>query len=352
MPKEASKTGLKNGPKTTVRTVGLIGHPVSHSRSPAMQQAAFDALGIAAQYDVWDTPADQLARRVAALRAPEMLGANVTIPHKAAVAALLDAIAPDARQHTGVVNTIVRDESPQGVRLIGYNTDFTSLLRVLDEHDAWATGQPGQAGSDGGRGVTRVLVLGAGGAAQAALGAAAWRGAQPWVAARRRGAARRALEALYLRQQNQPAAATPDVFAVSKGNSGKHAAAPLTLPNEWKQRALSFEDEAALAAVLAETHILINATPVGTRDPQASPIPLASLQLLPRGAFVLDMVYNPPETALVRAAHAAGLRAAGGLSMLLYQGAEAFTLWTQRPAPLAIMRAALEASLRDEARSM
>jgi len=347
MPKDTPKSEQK----LAARIVGLIGHPVSHSRSPVMQQAAFDALGITARYETWDTPADQLARRIAALRAPEMLGANVTIPHKAAVAPLLDAIATDARRHTGVINTIVREETTQGARLIGYNTDFTALLRVLDEQNAWRVADAGTQDGAGG-GSVRMLVLGAGGAAQAALGAALLRGAQPWVAARKRGAARRALEALYLRQLDVAGAPPGDELVVAaattalKANSGKHHAVPPPLPENWKRRAISLEDAEALTAALAQTHILVNATPVGTRDAQASPIPLAYVQALPRGAFVLDMVYNPPETALVRTAHAAGLRATGGLSMLLYQGAEAFTLWTQRPAPLAVMRAALEASLR------
>ena len=302
-------------PKSLQRCIGLIGHPVAHSRSPQMQQAALDALGIAARYELWDTPADHLAKRVASMRDPEILGANVTIPYKAAVAPLLDVVAPDARRHTGVVNTIVREETPQGPRLVGYNTDFLALLRVFDERDVWRVG-------------ARMLVLGAGGAAQAALGAAVLRGAEPWVAARHRSAARRALEHLYARQSE----ATSTVGSQ---------------PDDWKTHAVNLEDADTLTAALAQTHILVNATPVGTRDLNASPIPLEYVRLLPRGAFVLDMVYNPPETALVRTAHAAGLGASGGLSMLLYQGAEAFTLWTHQPAQLAIMRAALEQSLTE-----
>jgi shikimate dehydrogenase len=314
--------------KAALRRVGLIGRPINHSRSPVMQQAAFDALGIAARYELWDTPASDLRKRVESLRQPEMLGANVTIPYKIAVIPHLDALASSARRLAGAVNTIVREDVPRGARLIGHNTDVTAILRVLDEEGVWSPGM-------------RTLVLGAGGGAWAALGAALLRGAQPWVAARKRSAARAALEALYARQDEMIASpAPPDVSS----------ARPLTAPalHDIKSQTLALDDLDALAAALSETGLLINATPVGTRDPQASPIPIALLRRMPRTSFVMDMVYNPPETALVRAAHAAGLRAVGGFSMLLYQGAESFTLWTGAEAPLAVMRAALETALQAE----
>ncbi|HEU0027714.1 MAG TPA: hypothetical protein VFQ25_11420 [Ktedonobacterales bacterium] len=314
--------------KDTTRRVGLIGRPVSHSRSPAMQQAAFDAAGVAARYELWDTPANDLRKRVESLRQPEMLGANVTIPYKIAVMPYLDALAASARRLAGAVNTIVHEETPRGVRLVGHNTDVTAILRMLDEEDIWSPGM-------------RALVLGAGGGARAALGAALLRGAQPWVAARKRSSARAALEALYARQDDMIATpAPPDV-------SGSRPLAVPT-PRDIKSQTLALDDLDALASALAGTQLLINATPTGTRDSQSSPIPIELLRGMPGNAFVMDMVYNPPETALVRAAHAAGLRAVGGFSMLLYQGAESFTLWTGAEAPLAVMRAALESALQAE----
>jgi shikimate dehydrogenase len=291
-----------------------------------MQQAAFDAAGIQARYELWDTPASDLQGRVAALREPGYLGANVTIPHKMAVIPYLDALASSARRLTGAVNTIVREENLHGARLIGHNTDVTAILRVLDEQEIW---QPGM----------RALVLGAGGAARAALGAALARGAQPWVAARKKSAAREALEALYNRQ---------DEMILSPAPPETSGSLPLTPPaaRDIKRQTLALDDMDALGAALIETGLLINATPVGTRDAVATPLPIELLRRLPRTAFVMDMVYNPPETALIRAAHAAGLRAIGGFSMLLYQGAESFTLWTGAEPPLAAMRAALEAAMR------
>jgi len=316
-----------------------------------MQQAAFDALGVAARYELWDTPLDQVAAQVARLREPGYLGANVTIPHKAAVIPYLDAISPQARALAGVVNTITREETPAGIRLIGHNTDVLALVHLLDEQQAGhgpadapveassiaestplapadqigklhalnaRTGMVGQAG--------RLLILGAGGAAQAALGAALLRGMEPWVAARRPAAAREALAALYARQ--------PDASL---------------LPSDWQAHALDLNDAEALGQALRATRVLVNATPLGTRDPDAAPLPSALLRLLPEEAFMLDMVYNPPETALVRAARALGRRASGGFDMLLYQGAAAFTLWTGQSAPVAVMRAALNASLAQRA---
>lgn len=283
----------------TVSRAGLIGHPVAHSRSPALHQAAFDALGIAAHYELWDTPPEALAARVAALREPDMLGANVTIPYKTAVLALLDAIPSESARLPGAVNTITREERAGGVALLGYNTDVSALRRVFVERGLSLAGR-------------RLLTLGAGGAARSAVAAALLEGAEPWVAARRSHAA----ETLLAELQNR--------------HGGNRPAYVVDLA-----------DERALATALRETALLVNATPIGTLDAEASPIPLALLDALPADAYVFDMVYNPPTTALVRAARDRELRASGGLPMLLYQGAEAFTLWTGQPAPLAVMRAEL-----------
>jgi shikimate dehydrogenase len=276
-----------------MRLVGLIGYPVGHSRSPLMQQAAFDALGIAARYVLWETPPETLTERIASLRAPDVLGANVTIPHKTAVVPLLDALAPSALQAGGAVNTIVRGADG---RLTGHNTDVTGILRVLDARG------PGDAGQS-------ALVLGAGGAARAAWAAIHERGMALRVAARSPSAAREALSALGL--------------------------------SEAETIALDAHDE--LAEALAVSSILVNATPVGMGDPLASPLSDELLAHLPPTALVFDMVYAPPETALLRAARARGLRVATGLEMLLEQGAASFVLWTGLPAPVAVMRAALAA---------
>ena len=274
-----------------IRRVGLIGYPVGHSRSPAMQQAAFDALGIAARYELWETPPEALAERIASLRAPDVLGANVTIPYKTAVVPLLDGLAPSAERAGNAVNTIVRDTSG---RLIGHNTDVTGVLRTLDAHEAGDAGQS-------------LLALGAGGAARAV-----------WAAARERGMALRV------------AARHPDT-----------ARAALIAAGLASVEVVPLDDRAGLAGALAASSVVINATSVGMGDALASPLPDDLLAAVPAGALVFDMVYAPPETALLRAARARGLRTAAGLEMLLEQGAAAFKLWTGQHPPIAAMRAAL-----------
>src|SRR5262249_22170412 len=298
-----ARTGLEVGAMPAPLLTGLIGHPVGHSRSPAMQQAAFDVCGIPARYELWDTPPEDLPARIAALRAPNVLGANVTIPYKTAVLSLLD------RAPIGPllpVNTIVREESSGRVLLAGYNTDVSGLQQALRERDAWRRGRS-------------MLVLGAGGAARAALAVAQIEGAAVRVAARHVQQARDALTWLW--------------------SASGHDASP---PPKWLAHAIDLTDSVALTTALAVISVLINATPVGTGDLDAIPLAPELLRNLPSGSFVFDMVYSPPETALVRAARACGLLASGGLPMLLYQGAEAFQLWTGQPAPLKVMRRALD----------
>lgn len=312
-----------------MRLTGLIGSPLGHSRSPAMQQAAFDALDIAARYELWETSLEGLGERVAGLREPGILGANVTIPYKTAVMPLLDVVTPEARS-VGAVNTIVREDvaADGSARLIGHNTDFTALRRVLREHDAWSAGR-------------RMLVLGAGGAALAALAVALLEGAEVCVAARRVEAARSVLADL--RRRTHVGAAAAEGPESGRRESGTTESGILGAPEDWLACAVPLDsDSTSLRDALTRTTVLVNATPIGTRDPAAMPLTGELLEQLPSGSFVFDMVYNPPETSLVRAARARGLRASGGLVMLLYQGAEAFTLWTGQPAPLDVMRAALE----------
>ena len=273
------------------RLVGLIGHPVGHSRSPAMQQTAFDALGIAAHYVLWETPPDALAERIASLRAPDVLGANVTIPYKTAVVPLLDELASSAQQAGNAVNTIVRDEHG---RLIGHNTDVTGIVRVLDAHGVDGSGRS-------------LLALGAGGAARAV-----------WAAARERGMALRVVA-------RHPEAALAALVAAGFASTA----------------VVSLDDRDRLTEALAASGVVINATSVGMGDPLASPLPEPLLAYLPPDALVFDMVYAPPETALLRAARARGLRTATGLEMLLEQGAAAFQLWTGQKAPIVAMRVAL-----------
>jgi shikimate dehydrogenase len=265
-----------------------------------MQQAAFRQLGLAWQYLAWETPPDQVSARVAGLRGPAFVGANVTVPHKAAVIPLLDAVDPEAG-FVGAVNTIVND----GGRLVGYNTDVPGFLRALREDLGFDP-----AGAS-------VLVLGAGGAARAVA----------------YGLLRAKCRALLLANRGGSRAAGL-AAALSATGSTNMATVP------W--------DAAALLAAAIDCDLVVNTTTVGMHgSPAAGESPLPAGALRPRQA-VFDLVYNPSDTPLVRAAREAGARALSGLPMLVYQGAAAFTLWTGLAAPVEVMRAAATAALKGE----
>lgn len=269
--------------------VGLIGDPVAHSLSPAFQQPGLDALGVPARYELWPTPAAALAERVAGLRAADMLGANVTVPHKQAVMALLDEVAPVARR-AGAVNTVVNRDG----RLLGDNTDVAGFAAALVEIVA----APGSY---------RALILGAGGAARAVT---------------------LALDGLGLGQ----------VTIANRDPARAERLAADLAPASLRVIGL---DENHLRAVLPETTLLINATALGWHAGE-SPLPPALLALLPDAAIVADLTYR--ETDLLLAARQRGLATLDGLPMLIHQGARSLELWTGQVAPLAVMRAAAEAA--------
>jgi len=256
---------------TAALTFRLLGQGIAYSASPAMMSAAFAALGLPHRYVLADVAPADVEATVAALRADDAGGANVTTPHKLAVAQLMDDCSPDARL-VGAVNTVVRD----GTRLVGHNTDLPALV---DEIRALRP-----------RGAGRTVLLGGGGAGRAVL-----------VALERADAT--------------------DVTSVTRGDGS------------W----------ARLAEHLARADLVINATPVGTGTDD-SPIPI---DLLRPELAVLDLVYRPSPTRLVRDARATGAPARAGGGMLLGQGARSLELWLSVAAPTDAMRAALRDALGD-----
>ena len=277
------------------QAVGLIGWPVEHSLSPVMQNAAFAEGGLDWTYELWPTPLEGLAERVMGLRQAGVAGANVTVPHKTAVLPLLDEVQPGAAA-VGAVNTIVHD----GLQLIGYNTDLAGFWQALAE--------VGGAPAGG-----RAVVLGAGGAARAACAALLQHGIPVLVLARRMEAAHQLADEL--------------------GDLGPIGGGPLAA--------------ATLRLVLRDAALLVNATSVGMW-PAVDASPLPPGVPLPPHLLVYDLVYRPRQTRLLAQAAAAGCRTLDGQGMLLHQGAAAFTLWTGQPAPIAVMRAALERAMSDE----
>lgn len=278
----------------------LIGDPVAHSRSPAMQNAALQHLGIAAHYEAVRTPAAELPARVAALRDPTYLGANVTLPHKQAVIPLLDRLEEQAAR-IGAVNTIYKD--PHGA-LVGANTDAPALLADLAEAGFNPRGRS-------------VVILGASGAARAAAFALAEAGVAALVVANR--TVERAEELL----ADLLIGITNEQGLTATGESPPTMVAlPLNDPD--------------LKDHLSTCDLLINATALGW-NPDETPMPDPPVG---PGTLVYDMVYRP--TRLLHEAAARGAVTRNGLGMLLHQGALAFTRWTGRPAPLSVMRAALD----------
>jgi shikimate dehydrogenase len=266
-------------------TVGLIGWPVEHSRSPAMHNAAFEALGLNWRYILLPTPPDQVEAVVARIRSGELQGANVTIPHKQAVMAYLDAIDP-AAQAVGAVNTIVK----QADRLIGFNTDILGFKRALIETGIDVTDQP-------------CAILGAGGSARAVVYVLHELGAHITVFARDNEKAR-ALHANY--------------------------------------RSLS-----ALNEIDQATQLIVNTTPVGL-SPNVDASPWPDDLPLPKHALIFDLLNNPARTKFMRQAEQAGLRAVNGWDMLVYQGAAAFAKWTGIEPPIDVMKQALAQSMKEE----
>ncbi|MEZ4338815.1 MAG: shikimate dehydrogenase [Sandaracinaceae bacterium] len=265
--------------------LALLGHPVDHSRSPAIHTAAIEALGLDAAYLAFDVAPADVGAAIAGLRAIGARGANVTVPHKQAVMPFLDAIEPAAAA-IGAVNTIVRD----GDRLVGANTDAPGLVRSLTEAGFDPTG-------------AHVLVVGAGGAARAAVvGLAEAGAAHVTVAARRRVAA--------------------------------EALATLAVPAPVRAVELA-------ALPLAKVDLLVQATSatlnVDIDDGFARTL---SLDALPDHATVIDLVYAPLETTVLRAARARGLRTIDGLGMLVWQAALAFERWLGAAPPIEAMREA------------
>ena len=258
-----------------------------------MHQAALDAVGIDARFEVWEVPPSGLRALVDGMRDGDTLGASVTIPHKETIVALMDEVTPKAAG-IGAVNCVaVRDG-----RLIGHNTDGDGFIRALRE----------SAGFDPTD--RRALLLGAGGAARALAHALVSEGVESLVIANR--TVRRAR-------------------ALAKEVGGDAIA-------------VGFDPE-DLARPASNADLIVNATSVGmssSNQADASPLPGA---LIPAGALVNDIVYSPPETPLLRVARRRGARTLGGLPMLVYQGAVAFELWTGVAAPVDAMFAAAEAAL-------
>lgn len=276
--------GERKGVTPSTALYGLIGFPLGHSLSPAMHNAAFRALGLDAFYMPFEVREGSLEGTVLALKAAGLRGANVTIPYKERIMAHLDGLDEDARR-IGAVNTILNRDGA----LTGYNTDVRGFIDALQ-----------------GAGVrldnARAVIIGAGGAARAAAYGLLKQNARVTVANRTRK------RALALRRH--------------LGGSG-----------------IVVVDLKALEKVLADADILVNCTPAGMHGfASKSPVHGGHIR---RDMTVMDMVYNPVRTPLLRLAEIKGARAISGLEMFIRQGIESLRLWTGRAPPVGAIRRAL-----------
>ena len=268
------------------RVAAVIGHPVRHSLSPAIHNAAFAALDLDWAYVAFDVAPDATAGAIEAVRTLGIGGLSVTMPHKDGAARAVDRLTADA-EALGAVNCVVPVE---GGLLLGENTDGPGFLDAL---------RVDQGVSPDGR---RCVVLGAGGAARAVIRALAGAGAAEVIVVNR--TPERAAEAVAL--------------AGVVGRSGPPDAA-------------------------ADAEIVVNATPVGM-DGSASPLPGLRFGA---GQVVVDLLYHPAVTPLLARAEADGATAANGLGMLVHQAAHAFGHWTGLEAPVTVMAAAARSGLEE-----
>ncbi len=264
-----------------MQVFGLIGNPVGHSVSPPMHEAAYEESGIDARYVTFEPPAESVATAIEGAEALGIAGLNVTIPFKERVAELVRTDRLAGR--IGAVNTVDFDGEPTG-----YNTDAVGVVRAFEHHDVELSGS--------------AVVVGAGGAGRAAAFGLADEGVSVHIANRTVGRA----ETLADEIRN----------ASSGGLSG-------------------LEDR------LAGADLLVNATSVGMES-NATPVPKSALH---GDLTVLDAVYAPIETRLLREADSVGAATIDGAWMLLFQGVEAFEIWTGRDAPVGRMNEALRAAL-------
>ena len=274
------------------KLTGLFGSPVSHSISPQMHNEAFKQLGLDYVYLAFDVKEDDMKQAVEGFRTLNVRGYNVTMPNKNIMATLCDKLSP-AAEIIGAVNTVVNDD---GV-LTGHITDGTGYMRALKAEGHDITGK-------------KMTMLGAGGAATAIIVQAALDGVSEISIFSRRSK-------FYGRAEK--------------------LVAELNERTSCKLKLFDFEDESILSREIGESAILTNGTSVGM-VPNTDASIITDISMFHKDLIVSDVIYNPRETRLLELAKKAGCPAYNGLGMLLYQGAEAFTIWTGLEMPVDIIK--------------
>ena len=284
----------------TTKLLGLIGDPVEHSLSPAMQNFIFKKLNLNYCYLAFRVNAEELKHALEGIRALRIAGVNVTVPHKQSVIRFLDELDHEANI-LKAVNTIKNTDG----KLIGYNTDGIGFRRSLKAQNIKLSGK-------------RAVVLGAGGAARAAVYSLIMLGIGPMI--------------IYNRTLSR-AKELADEMRASTGFKAIHG------------REL---DDDQLLEDLQSAQLLVNATSVGMH-PDVHSSPIKDVSALHAGLFVYDLIYNPAKTKLLQDAEKQGARILNGLDMLIYQGIESLKIWTGveiKEAPLKELKDYLAKSMR------
>ena len=282
------------------RLAAVIGDPVRHSLSPTLLGAAFAETGLDWTYLALEVAEGAAGDAIGGMRSLGIAALSVTMPHKAAVAAAVDRCTADAAA-LGAVNCVVVGDG----ELVGHNTDGGGFLDGL-AHDAGidVAGRP-------------VVVVGAGGAARAVVRAVAGAGASEVVVVNR---------------------------TVERAEAAAALAGPVGRPVDMVTHASPGGVDPVLVEALAGAALVVNATSVGMAGVSLDGLPVDP-ELVGAGAVAVDLIYHPAETAWMAALRARGMEAYGGLSMLVFQAARAFTLWTGVEAPVAAMDAAARTAL-------
>ena len=280
--------------KGSTNIVGLIGHPVEHSFSPPMHNAAFDALNMDYAYVAFDVNPNDLKSAIEGAESLNIKGFNVTIPHKVDVMQYLDDLDEVARL-IGAVNTI------DFKNLKGYNTDGIGAVKAIEEVTSIKN--------------KNVVVAGAGGASRAISFYIAKYGA----------------ESLTILNRNE---AKAESLASDVSDSG--------LIGE-----VAYDSINAIGNYMEGADVLIDTTPLGMH-PNINDEPIVKADMMDEDLVVFDAVYNPNETVLIKEAIKANAKPVYGIKMLLYQGAESFKIWTGKTSPVDVMEKALRNTLNLE----
>jgi shikimate dehydrogenase len=276
------------------KVTGIIGHPIGHSLSPLMHNTAFGLLEMDYVYLAFDVMPQNLSEALQGLAALGIVGVNVTIPHKESVIPLLDDLSSESRA-IGAVNTIVNEEG----KLWGHNTDVHGFIEMIKPWENEILEQ-------------EVCVIGAGGAARAVVYGLTTQ-FKPSV--------------IHVLNRNVDRANSLREFFVGSFGFQRMDVVDLYMPTAQE--------------VLWGSKLIVNTTPLGM-SPGVDDSPIREPEALKEGQILADLVYNPPETKLMRMAKLSGVKTVGGIEMLLQQGARSFELWTSQKMPLEAVRQALE----------